>query len=136
MCKREAFHAMEGVERASVDMGQKGEAVDRTRPGQTIESMSQAGQNGREFFQFLAMLAIVALIVSAVGAGFFYVRHERQAGSAANQLRRIDEEAKKAGWVKAADGTWSLPDSGATNVVSASHPAAGGTNKPGLKSLP
>jgi hypothetical protein len=95
--------------------------------------MSDAGQDGREFFQFLAMLAIVALIVSAVGVGFFYVRHERQAGSPANQLRRIDEEAKKAGWVKAADGTWSLPEGAGTNGGRAFQQAAGPTNKPGAR---
>jgi len=98
--------------------------------------MSNAGRSGREFFQFLAMLAMVALIVSAVGAGFLYVRHERQAASATNQLRRIDEEAKKAGWVQAADGTWSLSDNRGTNGGPAPHQAPGATNKPGSKSLP
>lgn len=113
-----------------MDVGQKGEAVDRARAGEEVESMSDGSQNGRDFFQFLAMLAMIALIVSAVGGGYLYIRHERQAGSASNQLRRIDEEAKKAGWVKAADGTWSFPEGAGTNGARTFQQAAGATNEP------
>jgi len=89
--------------------------------------VSDDDSNGRGFFEFVTIPAVILLLAAAVGAGYLYVRHERQAGSAANQLRRIDEEAKKAGWVKAPDGTWSLPEGAGTNS------ASNKTNKPGAK---
>lgn len=90
--------------------------------------MSSYVRSRRDFFELLGMLAIVGLIVSAVGVGVLYVRHERQAGSAANQLRRIDEEARRTGWVKAADGTWSLPNGAGTNGGPAPRKSSGPTN--------
>jgi hypothetical protein len=80
--------------------------------------------NGRGIFDSVAIPTAILLLAAGLAGGYLYVRHERQAGSPANQLRRIDEEAKKAGWVKRADGTWSLPDSAGTNSASSK------TNKP------
>lgn len=58
--------------------------------------------------------AFVIGLLTLIGCGVWFVlkyfRHEQQQGDAIHQLRRIDEEAQKAGWVKGSNGTWSLPE--------------------------
>ena len=65
------------------------------------------------------MIAVLALIGCGVWFALKYFRHERQEGSGTHQLRRIDEEAQKGGWVKDSNGTWSLPENVGTNATGA-----------------
>jgi hypothetical protein len=77
-----------------------------------------------QFFDLPAICAVFLVVGLGAWASLMYVRHERAAGSASNQLRRIDEEARKAGWTKGSNGAWSIPPDGKTNArVSKNNPA-------------
>jgi hypothetical protein len=91
--------------------------MDRTRPGPEIVGMSTLGRRAEQLFDFLAICAVFLVVGVGAWAALLYVRHERAAGSASNQLRRIDEEARKAGWTKGSNGAWSIPADGKTNTA-------------------
>jgi len=63
-----------------------------------------------------------------IACGVWFVRHEREEGSAQRQIRRIDEEARRGGWIKDTNGTWSLPGNIGTNMT-ASKQRPGETNE-------
>jgi len=67
------------------------------------------------FVEFAVAILVLLLLGWGVWFALKYVRHEREEGSATHQLRRIDEEAIKGGWVKASNGVWSLPENPNTN---------------------
>jgi predicted negative regulator of RcsB-dependent stress response len=75
--------------------------------------------NGKEadIFGFIAIIGLLALIGCGVWFGWKYIRHERQEGNATHQLRRIEEEAQKGGWVKDSNGAWILPSVAVTNAT-------------------
>jgi hypothetical protein len=79
--------------------------------------MSTSGRKAEQFFEFVATLAVLALIGWGVWQARKYVRHEWKEGSATNQLRRISEEAQKAGWIKGSNGAWSFPENFVTNTT-------------------
>jgi len=79
-------------------------------------------QNSKTF------VAVVALVGCGLGGVLLYIHHERQEGSALNQLRKLDYEAQRSGWVKGSDGNWSLLGNFGTNAAGSQQPIAG-TNK-------
>jgi|ERR1051326_4570478 hypothetical protein len=93
-----------------MDVEQENAGVDRARADRALGNMREGDRN-----EFLESLAIIALLASVVGVGSLCLLHQRQAGSASNQLRRVQEGARKAGWVQGADGAWSLPQGIGTN---------------------
>ena len=82
----------------------------------------------RKAGQFLAFVAVLALIACGVWFALKYLRHVREEGSAIHQLRRINDEAQKGGWIKDSNGAWSLPGNIGTNTT-ASKQRSGETNK-------
>ena len=94
--------------------------------------MSTLGRRLEQLFDFLAICAVFLVVGGGAWAALLYVRHERAVGSASNQLRSIDEEARKAGWTKGSNGAWSIPADGKTNAADSQN-QSGGTN---YRSLP
>jgi hypothetical protein len=93
--------------------------------------MSTLGRRVERFFDLPAICAVLLLVGVGAWAALLYVRHERAAGSASNQLRRIDEEARKAGWTKGSNGAWSILADGKTNAADPQN-QSGGTNNRSL----
>jgi hypothetical protein len=79
--------------------------------------MSSPGRKAEQFFEFIAAIAVLALMVWGAWQVRKYLRHEREQGSVTYQLRRIDEEFQKAGFVKGSNGAWGLPEKVGTNTT-------------------
>ena len=78
--------------------------------------MSSPTGKEEHVFDFVVGIAIIALIACGLWFALKYIRHEREAGSVTHQLDRIEEEARKSGWVKDSNGAWSLPENADTNT--------------------
>jgi len=82
-------------------------------------------RKAREFIEFAAVLALIGC---GVWLALTYLRHEKEEGSAIQQLRRIAEEAQQGGWIKDSNGAWSLPENIGTKTTGSKQPSVE-TNK-------